>query len=743
MKKKESSFFKPKNKFKLISSAKIINPKRLKNRRSQARLPRISSAINLPRIQFEQNDSIQSYNTTQFSFKNIYMNNNSNNNKMNDSLSQLLNLNSIEDFIGKNKDPLEKQKQLYEEMREEKRKIKNVLSNLISWDNEIESMKLLKNKNKSAKRDIIKMSLKSSKNLLSSKTMDNIYSDNNSESDNTKPKKIEKVKEKEKDNESNKIIYEGLKMIKGKMPSQFLKEMNKSKGSQIKEKKIKLTQLKFSVFDKDYDPKRHDSLIKKEKDSIKEEDEKINRYNQKNSIVQFQKDQRRIEISNREQIATIYKNIVINKIKKKKFTEVLDETYKLLDKARIEYSLSVDILKERIKAVQKYYNAYITAVDKINDNKKGFSHKNQSNNSLENDSDHSRKNKGKMTGMDIYEEKIKRYREYLAIIEDLNKEIKNYDDKFVLIQDELKALLKVSSERINQLTTSSRQLKYIFKELNSQQTQYYLNLLKKGNDTRTEGLSWIVQRLMELNIQIDSSMFPGFLDQEQIDYIIQISKLSFESAQLKQILESIRGSQDNIKLKERPFLGFENKEMEKYEEKIKQIEFFNSDINNLEELFKEYDDCKTFKSMEKLKNVVHLDSNTSDFKNKVLQNYLEDIFIKSVIKNIKSKLSVNEKNEITFQKENSKNTNLINYLLAKDKNKDYYKDVIILCERIQRLNDFIKKMRKEEFLIFEEKFKYGIKSEKTKKFYDKIFNSLFGSSNFEFSDFQKINFFEE
>lgn len=52
--------------------------------------------------------------------------------------------------------------------------------------------------------------------------------------------------------------------------------------------------------------------------------------------------------------------------------------------------------------------------------------------------------------------------------------------------------------------------------------------------------------------------------------------------------------------------------------------------------------------------------------------------------------------------------------MAKDENKDYYKDVIILSERIQKLHDFIKKMRKEEFEIFEEKFKYGIKNTKTK-----------------------------
>ena len=104
---------------------------------------------------------------------------------------------------------------------------------------------------------------------------------------------------------------------------------------------------------------------------------------------------------------------------------------------------------------------------------------------------------------------------------------------------------------------------------------------------------------------------------------------------------------------------------------------------------------------------------------------------------------MNFNGEFTFQKEKSKNRNIIKFLLAKDENKDYYQDVIILSERIQKLNIFIKKMRKEEFLIFEEKFKYGIKDERSKKFYDKFFNALFGSSSLEFSDFQKVNLAEQ
>ena len=594
---------------------------KLKNERFNKTFGRATSVINLPRMKYNQEtiDST-SFNSTGFSFKNKKIIDSS---KLK-SFNSVLNIYSIEDFLGKTKDPLEKQKELYENLKEEKLKIKNVLSNLISWDNEptikeIESFKLINIEEQNKKND-------------NNKSIDNDYL------------KKEKIKL-QQDINDNKIIAEALKLIRNKVPVQVLKEINISKGTQIKEKNLKLTKLKFSVFDKDYDPKKFKPTIKKEKDKKKEEEEKINKFKEKDYMVQFQKQQRQIELMRRDEIAIIYKNIIINKLKKKKFTEILDQTYRLLDKARTEYSLSVDILKERIKSVQKYYNAFIVSVDASRslEPKKTPHIRNNSLYSsihLENDSELSKRKNIKKTGLDIYEEKIKKYREYLMILEDINKEIKNYDDKFALIQSDLDAILKLSSDKIGQLTISTRQLKYIFKELNNQQTQYYLNILKKGTDTRTEGLSWVVKRLMELNIPIDNSIFPGYLDQEQIDYIIQISKLGFESAQLKQILEALRNRQSDLKLKGKFFCGFLEKETENFAKKFEGIKVFNLDINNIEDYFKD-DICKSFKSLNKLKknNSLNYNKNKYDFKSKSLQNIIENIQIKSIVENLKHQIS--------------------------------------------------------------------------------------------------------
>ena len=62
----------------------------------------------------------------------------------------------------------------------------------------------------------------------------------------------------------------------------------------------------------------------------------------------------------------IYEKILINKLKKRKYDSILNDTCKLLESARIEYNLCIDIIKERIKSVEKYYNAFIENKNKIN-----------------------------------------------------------------------------------------------------------------------------------------------------------------------------------------------------------------------------------------------------------------------------------------------------------------------------------------------------------------------------------------
>ena len=170
----------------------------------------------------------------------------------------------------------------------------------------------------------------------------------------------------------------------------------------------------------------------------------------------------------------IYEYVKNNKAKKKKYKEVIGVAYNLLYQAKKECELSVDLLKERIKSLQKYYEAYIKSYRKIKDSK-------------------DRKIK-------LYEEKIIKYREYLSIYEEINEELKKYEDNYNLIKNDLDDFINEISNKIEIINNEINKYKYLFNELKEQQIEYYLEKLKQGEDTRKEGLTWIVQKLMELKV---------------------------------------------------------------------------------------------------------------------------------------------------------------------------------------------------------------------------------------------------
>ena len=59
--------------------------------------------------------------------------------------------------------------------------------------------------------------------------------------------------------------------------------------------------------------------------------------------------------------------------------------------------------------------------------------------------------------------------------------------------------------------------------------KYYFEILKKGIDVRQEGLSWVLQKLIELKAPIENSKFPKFLNPQQIDYLLTITNKTFPS----------------------------------------------------------------------------------------------------------------------------------------------------------------------------------------------------------------------
>ena len=398
------------------------------------------------------------------------------------------------------------------------------------------------------------------------------------------------------------------------------KEFKNKNGND--EKKIKDTIFQLSIWDSEHlensqfkDVKiinYFNQEIKRQNELIRKKEEVDNLINQKLSLKELlpKIKSERILIKNKSQIFTSkdklinfkvlikddnenklfneYQDNLINKLKKRKYESILNDTCKLLESARIEYNLCIDIIKERIKSVEKYYNAFIHKKNNINNCNINSNNNNQSNNSninnnssnidfhsnidsninnLENkikmdhnlksdennvsylddnisnktqNSGESKKKIKRKTNSEIIEEKVRKYNEFNSIKNDLLLELKGYDDRFSLINEQLSKIIKKAKEKLKKCDDNKEYYKSLFVEFSNDQKKYYLDILKKGTDTRNQGLTWVVKRLIELKVNIDTNMFPPFLDNEQIEYIINISKLGFEKSQLKLILNVLK-----------------------------------------------------------------------------------------------------------------------------------------------------------------------------------------------------------
>ena len=463
---------------------------------------------------------------------------------------------------------------------------------------------------------------------------------------------------------------------------------------------------------------------------------------------QLKKEQIKIEASNRDKLMNVYQSIIISKLKKKKYENILDDTYHLIDAAKTEYYLCTDILKERLKSVQKYYEAFREGshVDEVNKKNEGPYYRreklsttrtkkitrkqsfrdndediDEDYNNIEDEETERKKKIKKKTIAEQYEEKIKKYREYLSICEDINKEIKEYDKKFESIKKDLNVIVNTNKAMINKLNTSISNLKISFESLVKEQRDYYMDILKTGTDTRKEGLTWVIKRLLELNVVLEEKDFPSFLTQEHIDYLMLMANLGFECTQLELILNSLKSRQQNAL----------EKKTEDLSKNSTSIGFFAliKDFNSNSPKQKIFE--QTSLSKENLDKIKNLYKRHEELMKHLMEKKIEDCYIVNYVNSVKKK--VNEffigKKYSAFDNCSSKE---IRYLLEHEKQKEYYDDIIVLKARIAEINRYMMAYMKKTANRVMEKTNYfkKQKNERINDHYDRIYSALFGTTIF-------------
>ena len=132
----------------------------------------------------------------------------------------------------------------------------------------------------------------------------------------------------------------------------------------------------------------------------------------------------------------------------------------------------------------------------------------------------------------------------------LQIDLKRYKDNYFEKMKQLEIEKDIKHKLIKNIDEELSFYKEVNKVLFEEHKQYYLNILKKGYDTRGEGLIWVVRNLLELQINLEYHHFPKFLTHEEIDFLLKKADMSLEGKQLKIIMAILKKKQSEIASKD-------------------------------------------------------------------------------------------------------------------------------------------------------------------------------------------------
>ena len=417
-------------------------------------------------------------------------------------------------------------------------------------------------------------------------------------------------------------------------------------------------------------------------------------------------------------------NMIYNrKFVKKEKNKELNKIFIQLDKLKHEYE------QKKNKCLKKFYSLlehenleYDNLVyEKLNESKKVQENKNLS--------EHLKKlekfKSKQMLASELKDLEFVHQNKVSSIDSEKKKEIDEIKKEFNIQFGEIEKRRKLLETEIKIINHELNYYRNINEELQKEYRLYYLDILKKGNDCRKDGLVWVVKNLLELQINLEYHHFPKYLSHEQINYLKSLARLNLEENELKIILKILKKKQKDNRDNENIeymnlFETLSNERYNKYKnEKINREKQDSKENKRYEEerlLIKKEIDKKFSKVYKKNEEALKIFFGKS----------LEEEKLQNIIYYIKKAL-YNDEN--IFQNENK--TSIIDAFIGKTKNKDMFELIIKITKRLyeieQEKENMIKK-EKENYLEYYNNIK-GISSHAINYVYHKeiIKRSLFGN----------------
>ena len=235
-------------------------------------------------------------------------------------------------------------------------------------------------------------------------------------------------------------------------------------------------------------------------------------------------------------------NMIYNrKFVKKEKNKELNKVFIQLDKLKHEYE------QKKNKCLKKFYSLlehenleYDNLVyEKLNEAKKVQENKNLS--------EHLKKlekfKSKQMLASELKDLEFVHQNKVSSIDSEKKKEIDEIKKEFNIQFGEIEKRRKLLETEIKIINHELNYYRNINEELQKEYRLYYLDILKKGNDCRKDGLVWVVKNLLELQINLEYHHFPKYLSHEQINYLKSLARLNLEENELKIILKILKKKQ--------------------------------------------------------------------------------------------------------------------------------------------------------------------------------------------------------
>ncbi|OMJ80604.1 hypothetical protein SteCoe_19088 [Stentor coeruleus] len=113
---------------------------------------------------------------------------------------------------------------------------------------------------------------------------------------------------------------------------------------------------------------------------------------------------------------------------------------------------------------------------------------------------------------------------------------KKYQEENNRIVGNIENLIKTIEQAEYQRTISKKELK----EYQEQIVMLYCRALRDGKDLRSDGLRWVIKALWAMNEPIPLSAFPKFIDEESIQFLLEIAEKDVEIEMYERELERLR-----------------------------------------------------------------------------------------------------------------------------------------------------------------------------------------------------------